>query len=78
MARNTGAGGKGFPQNLKNFRGTLRRFRKQGEYPQVCVLLRRSPGIYGELQGADFETRITRRIRDFFRVSFSPFELLIV
>jgi hypothetical protein len=30
------------------------------------------------LQGADFETRITRRIRDFFHVSFSPFEVLIV
>jgi hypothetical protein len=77
VARNAGAG-DGISQNLKNFRGTLRRFRKQGEYPLVCVLLRRSPGISRELQGADFETRIMRRIRDFFHVSFSPFELLII
>jgi hypothetical protein len=30
------------------------------------------------LQGADFETQIMRRIFDFFRVAFSPFEVLIV
>ena len=69
---------RGISRNLKNSRGTLRRSRKQGEYPRVCVLLQRSAGIYGELQGADFETRIMRRIRDFFRVSFSSFELLLV
>ncbi len=68
----------GISPDVKNFRGTLRRFRKQGEYPLVYVLLRRSAGISRELQGADFETRIMRRIRDFFRVSVSPFDLLIV
>jgi hypothetical protein len=71
-------GGRAISQNLKNFRGTLRRFRKQGEYPLVCRLLQRSAGISRELQGADFETRMMRRIRDFFRVCFSPFEVLIV
>jgi hypothetical protein len=70
--------GEGISPDVKNFRGTLRRFWKQGEYPLACVLLQRSAGISRELQGADFETRIMRRIRDFFHVSFSPFELLII
>ncbi len=35
-------------------------------------------GLSKELQGADFETQNTRRIFDFFRVAFSPFEVLIV
>ena len=70
--------GRAISQNLKNFRGTLRRFWKQGEYPLACVLLQRSAGMYGELQGADLQLRMMRRIRDFFRVGFSPIEVLIV
>ena len=65
--------GNGISPGVKNFRGTLRRSQKQGEYPQVFRLLQRSAGISGELQGADFETRNTRRIFDFFRVASSPF-----
>lgn len=62
----------------ENFRGTLRRSRKQGEYPQVCAILQRSVGIIRELQGADFETRIMRMTCDLIRFSLSPFEVLIV
>ena len=66
---------EGNSPDLKNFRGTLRRCQKQGEYPsRVWVFQRGSAGFCKELQGADFETQIMSKSRDFFRVSFSLFD----